>query len=78
MRCSAVRQPWASALVAGAKDIEKRSWDTDYRGPIIIQASSARFEVNRLIKTGDATLPDTVLAYSALIGVRRRTTPAVG
>ena len=69
MRCLAVRQPWAWALVAGAKDIENRSWSTDYRGPIIIQVSSTKSEVNRWIKAGDATLSDTVFTYSALIGV---------
>jgi hypothetical protein len=40
IRCLAVRQPYAWAIMAGAKDIENRSWTTDYRGPIVLQASS--------------------------------------
>lgn len=35
----AVRQPWAHVIVHGWKDIENRSWPTNYRGPVCIQAS---------------------------------------
>lgn len=69
VRCLAVRQPWAWALVAGAKDIENRSWKTDYRGPIVIQASSAKTLVNSLTKGAGASLPPMAFEYSALIGV---------
>jgi ASCH domain len=27
-----VRQPWAWAIVSGYKDVENRSWPTNYRG----------------------------------------------
>lgn len=40
MRCLSIRQPWASLIVAGHKDIENRSWATPYRGPLLIHASS--------------------------------------
>lgn len=33
-----VKQPWASLIMTGIKDIENRSWITDYRGPIFIHA----------------------------------------
>lgn len=36
----AVRQPWASLLCCGIKDIENRSWTTDYRGRLFIVASA--------------------------------------
>jgi len=32
-------QPWASAIMLGYKQIETRSWRTDYRGRIAIHAS---------------------------------------
>lgn len=32
-------QPWAHLVVIGAKKIETRSWDTKYRGPLLIHAS---------------------------------------
>lgn len=31
-----VKQPWASMIVSGQKTIETRSWQTSYRGPILI------------------------------------------
>lgn len=36
----AVKQPWATLLCAGIKDVENRSWQTDYRGRLYIVASS--------------------------------------
>jgi ASCH domain len=34
-----IRQPWASLIVHGFKDIENRSWSTSYRGPVLVHAS---------------------------------------
>jgi hypothetical protein len=49
MRIISIKQPWASLIVAGArnietgeiifKDIENRTWPTKYRGPLLIHAS---------------------------------------
>jgi hypothetical protein len=33
-----IRQPWAELVMAGKKDIELRSWNTDYRGEMWIHA----------------------------------------
>ena len=41
MRVLTVRQPWASLIVLGHKDIENRTWSTRYRGPLLIHAASA-------------------------------------
>ena len=68
IRCLAVRQPWAWAIIAGIKDIENRSWQTKYRGKIIIQASTTKTEVNR-IKKQNKSLSPLDLHYGALIGV---------
>jgi hypothetical protein len=35
-------QPWASLVVTGAKKIETRSWNTAYRGPLLIHASKGK------------------------------------
>ena len=40
MKCLSVKQPWASLIASGRKTVELRSWDTRYRGPIIICASA--------------------------------------
>lgn len=41
MKVLTVRQPWASLIVQGHKDIENRSRRTHYRGPLLIQASAS-------------------------------------
>jgi len=42
MKALSVIQPWASLIVLGAKRFETRSWQTDYRGPLVIHASKKR------------------------------------
>ena len=42
MKCLSVRQPWASLLVSGVKDVENRTWATHYRGKLLIHASSKK------------------------------------
>lgn len=39
MKCLSVRQPWASMIASGEKPIETRTWQTGYRGDILIVAS---------------------------------------
>ena len=38
MRALSIRQPWAWLIVHGPKDVENRTWSTDYRGPLLIHA----------------------------------------
>ena len=40
MKSLSVRQPWASLQMQGAKTLEIRSWQTSYRGDLLICASS--------------------------------------
>lgn len=42
MKTLSVQQPWASLIVYGIKDVENRTWDTPYRGKILIHASSKK------------------------------------
>lgn len=37
--CLSIRQPWADLIVDGLKDVENRSWKTDFRGIILVHAS---------------------------------------
>ncbi len=39
MKAISLTQPWASLVAWGEKQIETRSWATNYRGPIAIHAS---------------------------------------
>lgn len=38
MKCLTIKQPWASLIVNGYKNYEFRSWQTKYRGKILIHA----------------------------------------
>lgn len=40
MKVLSIIQPWAGLIVTGLKDIENRTWKTDYRGKLLIHASS--------------------------------------
>ncbi len=40
MRALTVRQPWAFAIARLGKDVENRTWNTTYRGPLAIHAAS--------------------------------------
>lgn len=39
MKALSIRQPWASLIVLGIKDIENRTWATRQRGPVFVHAS---------------------------------------
>ena len=34
--CLSIKQPWAWLIVQGFKDVENRTWRSDYRGPLLI------------------------------------------
>ena len=38
MRALTIRQPWASLIICGEKDVENRTWTTRYRGPLAVHA----------------------------------------
>lgn len=39
MKALSIKQPWASLIAKGIKDIENRTWPTNYRGKIYIHSS---------------------------------------
>jgi hypothetical protein len=48
MKVISLLQPWATLVVIGAKKIETRSWNTKYRGDILIHASRRKIKINEL------------------------------
>ena len=44
MKTLSIRQPWASLIANGIKNIENRSWKTNYRGRIYIHVSASKFK----------------------------------
>ena len=46
MKTLSIRQPWASLIIKGFKDVENRSWRTSIRGEIAVHASASKTEDN--------------------------------
>ena len=77
MKTLSIKQPWASLIVLGIKDVENRSWLTDFRGKIYIHASKVpvrglwnnlnREQVHEALKSNKID-NYTVLPYGAIIG----------
>lgn len=44
MKTLSVKNPWAYLLAIGLKDVENRSWHTNFRGTVLIHASAAMHE----------------------------------
>lgn len=59
MKVLTIRQPWATLIIAGLKRYEFRSWNTKYRGEILIHAGKTidKEAVQRLEKYLPDELP---------------------
>lgn len=75
MKTLSIRQPWASLIAHGIKDIENRSWKTNYRGAIYIHASSPKkFKVDMNDECAKAAIPifetaiKGTMPFGAIIG----------
>jgi hypothetical protein len=63
-----IQQPWAWAIVHAGKDVENRTWNTRYRGPLAIHAS-ATLQPDCAWPLGTPRPDKNVLQLSAIIGV---------
>lgn len=74
MKAITIKQPWASLIVAGLKDIENRSWKTNFRGRVLIHAGKARekqFGIPKKLFADDAVysvIDSKELPQGAIIG----------
>lgn len=75
MKALTIKQPWASLVAHGIKEIENRTWKTNYRGKIYIHAgSSAKFNVQLTDDQAKAAIPilrtafDGTMPFGAIIG----------
>ena len=67
MKAITIKQPWASLIVSGLKDIENRTWKTNFRGRVLIHAGIARTNNYFIPKTAFAD--DKVFAIIGEIGL---------
>lgn len=71
MKALSLWQPWASAIVIGAKCIETRHWSTYYRGPLLIHAAKRKTAVADEIEDLELKLDIQTLPFGALVAVAR-------
>jgi hypothetical protein len=60
-----IRQPWAYLITKGSKNIENRTWQTQYRGPVLIHAS---LNIDRVLCRKHRLKPDS-LEQGGVVGI---------
>jgi hypothetical protein len=78
MKALSIKQPWASLIAHGIKDIENRTWKTNFRGRIYIHVSGVsagspaqvlnKDQLNSFLMKAFFRYSDTSLIKSAIIG----------
>jgi hypothetical protein len=70
VKALSIRQPWAWLIIHGGKDIENRSWKTNYRGRFLVHAGK-NFDsdaYHTLLEKGVKLPGISELARGAIIG----------
>ena len=68
-RAISLWQPWASAMAAGMKKNETRSWPTAYRGELAICAAKRNLDHDGLAVARNEGVPLTGMAFGAVLCV---------
>ena len=74
MKALSIKQPWASLIAHGIKDIENRTWRTHFRGKIYIHASAnfgkhqKKILHNLVVNRGVTCFDKDTYPISAIIG----------
>jgi hypothetical protein len=61
MKAITIKQPWAFLIVEGVKDIENRTWKTNFRGRVLIHASKTPAKIHFAV-SGQATAHEILLS----------------
>lgn len=62
LKALTVKQPWASLIVEGFKDVENRTWRTHYRGPLYVHAALRDdTEASELLSLGDPVIRGAII-----------------
>ena len=71
MKALSIRQPWAWMIIAGHKDIENRSWPTEFRGRFYVHAGVYRprdTELAAIERLAGVKIPVGELRFGGIIG----------
>ena len=64
MKTITIKQPWASLIVEGIKDVENRTWKTNFRGRVLVHAAARPANIKYEIE-GQASIKE-IKMFSAL------------
>jgi hypothetical protein len=67
VKCLSIRQPFAAAVLLGLKDVEFRTWQTSYRGDLLIHAGKSIPPAEWLAEWPE--IDPAALVYGAVLGV---------
>jgi hypothetical protein len=65
MKTLTIKEPWATLIIDGIKDVENRTWRTNYRGKILIHTSKKVFNYFRHVAFNTDQYIDIVHGYGA-------------
>jgi len=70
MKCLSVRQPWATLIVMGLKDVENRRWVPRHRGRLLIHAGASMTvsDLDYLARKYGIELDRSSLVLGAILG----------
>ena len=70
MRILTIRPPWSAAIFDAGKNVENRTWQTHYRGPILIHAGRLWDHAIGPTYPDSSPVPDRKdVIHGAIIGV---------
>ena len=72
MKCLSVKQPWVTLTELGKKPVEVRSWQRDYRGPVILCAC-ARPETRPIARGYECGSLGVTICVADLVDIRKLT-----
>lgn len=69
MKALTIKQPWATLIAHGIKDIENRTWKTNFRGRILIHVSGSQGKSFKVNLTDEQSIATTkILARECMFG----------
>lgn len=72
MKCLSVSQPFADLIISGEKSIELRSWNTNFRGELLIHAPlKIKFEDSKRLKIKKKFVTGAIIGKVQLYDVKK-------
>ncbi len=70
LKIISIKQPWASLIVSQMKDVENRTWATNYRGRVLIHASLRGDDIpHDEVERRYGVRPPLILPSGGIVGI---------